>query len=208
MTKLPVIAINSHTHFDHVGGNAEFDELYGVDTAYSRKNAQGAQNEYSQDELIPERICGKLPAGVKAESFRIRPWKITHVVRDGERIDLGGRVLEVLFAPGHTPDSLVLLERSNGLLFAGDVYYAGPIYLFVPETDLAAYTRSVAKLARLSSRLRLILPGHNVPIAEPGALKSLEAALKKVEEGKVTPRVTEGHKEYQFEGVSLLLSAK
>lgn len=208
LTKLPVIAINSHTHFDHVGGNAEFVELYGEDTEYSRTNANGAPNEYSRDALIPERICGALPEGVKATSFAIRPWKVTHVVSDGERIDLGGRVLEVLFTPGHAPDSLVLLDRENGLLFAGDVYYAGPIYLFVPETDLAAYTRSVARLVGLSSQLRLVLPGHNVPVAEPGVLRSLQAALKKIEEGKVTPTVTEGHREYQFEGFSLLLSAK
>jgi glyoxylase-like metal-dependent hydrolase (beta-lactamase superfamily II) len=113
-----------------------------------------------------------------------------------------------MFTPGHAPDAMALLDRENGLLFVGDTYYAGPIYLFVPETDLAAYTRSVACLVALSSQLRLVLPAHNVPVAEPSALKALDAALKKVKAEKVTPRVTEGRREYIFEGFSLLLPAK
>lgn len=208
LTKMPIVVLNSHTHFDHVGGNADFTEIYGEDTPYSRQNARGQLNEYSRDALIAERVCGKLPAGVKAESYKTRPWKITHVVHDGERIDLGGRELEIVFTPGHTPDSLSLFDRKNELLFSGDTYYPGPIYLFVPETDLAAYTRSIQKLAGLSSEIKLVLPAHNVPVADPKALVAVQAALEKVAAGKVTPKVTEGHREYEFEGFSLLLSAK
>jgi glyoxylase-like metal-dependent hydrolase (beta-lactamase superfamily II) len=208
LTKLPVIVLNSHTHFDHVGSNAEFSEIYGEDTSYSRGNATGQMNAYSSDALIPERICGKLPSGVKAGAYAIRPWKVTHVVHDEERIHLGGRELEVLFTPGHTPDALSLLDRKNGLLFTGDTYYPGPIYLFVPETDLAAYTRSIARLATLSPELSLLLPAHNVPVADPKSLKAVEAALKKVKDGSAKWKVTDGNREYDFEGFSLLLSGK
>jgi glyoxylase-like metal-dependent hydrolase (beta-lactamase superfamily II) len=208
LTKLPVIVLNSHTHFDHVGGNADFTDIYGEDTSYSLDNAKGQANPYSRDALAPERICGKLPGGVKADTYAIRPWKVTHVIHDGERIDLGNRELEILFTPGHTPDALSLLDRQNGLLFTGDTYYPGPIYLFVPETDLAAYTRSITRLAGLSPGLKLLLPAHNVPLADPKVLLAVQAALKKVEEGRVKPRVTEGNREYEFEGFSLLLSGK
>ena len=208
LTKLPVIVLNSHTHFDHVGGNAEFSEIYGEDIPYSRGNAKGQMNEYSRDALIPERICGKLPGGVKAEAYATRPWKVTHVVHDEERIDLGGRELEILFTPGHTPDALSLLDRKNGLLFTGDTYYPGPIYLFVPETDLAAYTRSITRLAALSPQLSLLLPAHNVPVADPKALRAVEAALKKVKDGSAKWKVTDGNREYEFDGFSLLLSGK
>jgi glyoxylase-like metal-dependent hydrolase (beta-lactamase superfamily II) len=208
LTQLPVIVMNSHTHFDHVGGNADFQEKYGEDIEYSQKNAKGEMNEYSRDLLISDRVCGELPKGVDPSKVAIRPWKITHVLHDGERIDLGGRELEVVFTPGHAPDAMALLDRKNGLLFVGDTYYAGPIYLFVPETDLAAFTRSVARLVSLSSQLNLVLPAHNVPVAEPSDLRALDAALKKVKAGKVTPRVTEGRREYVFDRFSLLLPAK
>jgi glyoxylase-like metal-dependent hydrolase (beta-lactamase superfamily II) len=208
LTNLPVTVINSHTHFDHVGGNFEFRDVRDQDIRYARDNAKGRLNAYSRDALAPERICGKLPAGVQPDLYRTRPWQITGYVHDGERFYLGGRQLEVLFTPGHTPDSLVLLDRKNGLLFIGDTFYCGPIYLLTPETDFAAYARSVAKLAVLVPQLSLILPGHNVAAVEPAYLARLNEAVEKVEAGSVRPTVTNGRREYRFDGFSLLLSAK
>lgn len=206
LTKLPVRILNSHTHFDHTGGNAEFPDILNEDTSFTRSNAMGQSNLYSRDALAPERICGKLPAGVRSDGYSIRPWHITHAIHDGERIDLGGRQLEILFTPGHTPDSLSLLDRNSGLLFTGDTFYPGPIYLFTPETDFAAYARSVSRLAGLAPGLKLLLPAHNVPVSAPDFLVRLNEAVKRVQSGAAKFTVTEGHKEYSFEGFSLLLS--
>jgi glyoxylase-like metal-dependent hydrolase (beta-lactamase superfamily II) len=208
LTPLPVVVLNSHTHFDHVGGNAEFKEIWNRELLHTRRNMRGQTNVYSRDALAPERLCGALPTGTSARSYAVRPWKSTHAVRDGERFDLGGRVLEVMFTPGHTPDSLSLLDRKNGLLFTGDTFYPGPIYLFVPETDWAAFARSVARLAALEPQIKLLLPGHNVPVGEPILLKHLADAVEAVNNGKVKPQVTEGHREYVFDGFSILLSDK
>jgi glyoxylase-like metal-dependent hydrolase (beta-lactamase superfamily II) len=208
LTKLPIMVVNSHTHFDHTGGNAEFSDIADEDTAYSRDNARGQSNAYSRDALSPERICGLLPPGVKRDAYAIRPWHITHWLHDGEKFALGERTLEVVFTPGHTPDSLMLLDRENGLLFTGDTFYPGPIYLFTPETDFAAYARSVARIAALASQLKVLLPAHNVPLAEPENLRRLEAAVKKVQSGTIQGAVTEGRREYTFDGFSLLLADK
>ena len=208
LTSLPVIVISSHTHFDHVGGNAEFHEIWNRDLPYTRQNQRGQTNAYSRDALAPERLCGALPAGTKPDSYSIRPWKSTHTLQDGERIDLGGRTLEVIFTPGHTPDSLALLDRRNGLLFTGDTFYPGPIYLFTPETDFAAYGQSVARLAALAPQIQLLLPAHNVPVAEPSYLQRLSDAVKQVQSGKAKGQRVEGHEEYSFDGFSLLLAVK
>ena len=208
LTSLPVTVINSHTHFDHVGGNAEFHEVWNRDLAYTRHNMLGQANAYSRDALDPSRLCGPLPAGVDAKSYSVRPWKSTHSPRDGERIDLGGRLIEVIFTPGHTPDALSLFDRTNGLLFTGDTFYPGPIYLFVPETDFAAYARSVKRLAALAPKVKLLLPGHNVPEADPIFVFRLSVAVDLVQNGKVKAQVTSDHREYVFEGFSFLLSKK
>lgn len=208
LTPLPIVVINSHTHFDHVGGNAEFHEVWNRDLAYTRRNMSGQVSIYSRDTLAPERLCGSLPAGLDAKSFHIRPWRSTHSLRDGERVDLGGRVLEVLFTPGHTPDSVALFDRANGLLFPGDTFYPGPIYLFVPETDFKAYVRSVNRLAALAPHVKLLLPQHNVPIADTIYLERLSKAVGDVESGRAKAEVTEGRREYFFDGFSLLLSAR
>lgn len=208
LTPLTVTVINSHTHFDHVGGNAEFQEIWNRDLPYTLQNMHGQSNAYSRDTLLPERLCGSLPPGTKPDSYTTRPWKSLHTLQDGERINLGGRELEVLFTPGHTPDSLTLLDRKNGLLFTGDSFYPGPIYLFTPETDFGAYAQSVARLAALESQIQLLLPAHNVPVAPPAYLHRLAYAVQQVRNGKAQGQLVEGHREYLFDGFSLLLAAQ
>jgi glyoxylase-like metal-dependent hydrolase (beta-lactamase superfamily II) len=208
LTNLPVMVLNSHTHFDHTGGNADFSDIWNEDTPYSRANAQTHSSIYGRDALAPERICGVLPAGVHSDEFTKRTWQATHWIRDREQMDLGGRKLEILFTPGHTPDSVSLLDRQHGLLFTGDTFYPGPIYLFTPETDFAAYARSVHHLAQLVPHLQLLLPSHNLPVSPPGVLTRLDEAVKKVQSGSARFEVTDGRREYRVEGFSLLLSEK
>jgi glyoxylase-like metal-dependent hydrolase (beta-lactamase superfamily II) len=120
LTKLPVEVLNSHTHFDHVGGNAEFDRIAAMDTPYTRANARGFAHDALAGEVAPNSFCKGPPKGADTAGFRTRPWTKTRSVAGGDRIDLGGRVLEVLHFPGHTPDALALLDRGNGLLWTGD----------------------------------------------------------------------------------------
>ena len=135
LTHLPIIVLNSHTHNDHVGGNWQFETVYGMDTDFTRANAKGSRQD-AQDELGPGMICGDLPMGFDSKSYATRPWKISRFLRDHDKIDLGGRTLEILSTPGHTPDAISLLDRARGLLFSGDTYYPAPIWLFRPETNL------------------------------------------------------------------------
>jgi len=186
LTKLPIVVLNSHTHDDHVGGNWEFDTIYGMDTDFTRQNARGSRED-AQEEIAQGEICGNLPAGFDPKSYQTRPWKITRYIHDGEHIDLGGRTIEVIATPGHTPDAISLLDRANKLLFTGDTYYPAPIWLFRPETDLAAYSRSIRRLASLAPQLTLVLGAHNVPVAQPKVLSELVAAFDAVRAGKVSP---------------------
>ena len=67
LTKLPIVVVNSHTHDDHVGGNWQFDTIYGMDTEFTRKNARGSKED-AQAELAPEELCGALPSGFDAKA--------------------------------------------------------------------------------------------------------------------------------------------
>ena len=118
---MPIVVLNSHTHHDHVGNNWQLATVYGMDTDFTRKNAQGSR-EPAQQEIKPSEICGSLPKGFDRDAYRTRPWKITQYVRDGESIDLGDRQLEVISTPGHTPDAICLFDKANRLLFTGDSY--------------------------------------------------------------------------------------
>lgn len=210
LTALPVTVLNSHTHFDHVGGNREFRDVRNLDEPYSLANSRGDVSEalaaYASRALDEDHVCGALPAGVTSRKYEFPKWHVTAHVRDGERVDLGGRELEVLRTPGHTPDSICLLDRANGLLFTGDTYYSGEIYLWAPETSITEYTASIARLAALAPVLRKIFPAHGAPVAEPGRLPELQAALADISAGRVAAEPAAGNRRlFRFGHFTILM---
>ena len=208
LTRLPVVVLNSHTHNDHVGDNWRFETVYGMDTDFTRQNARGSRED-AQAEVTPDQICGNLPKGFDPRTYVTRPWKIKAYHHDGDRIDLGGRSLEIIATPGHTPDAISLLDRANGLLFTGDTYYPAPIWLFRPETDLDAYRASIRRLAALAPQIKLVLGAHNIPVASPSVLLRLVDAFDAVRAGKIpaTPAST-GRVTYKVDDITFLMKAK
>jgi len=207
LTHLPIIVLNSHTHDDHVGGNWQFETVFGMDTDFTRTNAKGSRQD-AQDELGPGMICGELPQGFDSKAYATRPWKISRFLHDHDKVDLGGRTLEVISTPGHTPDAISLLDRAHGLLFTGDTYYPAPIWLFRPETNLDDYVASVKHLAALAPQLRLVLGQHNVPFARPEVLVTLVTAIETVRAGKVRGEPQDDGKAlYRSNGISFLMLA-
>jgi glyoxylase-like metal-dependent hydrolase (beta-lactamase superfamily II) len=205
LTSLPITVLNSHTHFDHVGGNADFERILAVDSEYTRANSRGFSREIVHGEMAPSALCAGLPRGFAAASYRTRPYRPLQFIRDGHRIELGGRALEVIQVPGHTPDGLALLDRARGLLFTGDTFYEGQIWLTAPETDFSAYVRSVDRLAALAPTLRKLLPAHNVAVSDPKRLTSLREAVRRIRDGSALPvDAGSGRIEFSFEGFSIL----
>lgn len=205
LTKLPIVVLNSHTHDDHVGNNWQFSTVYGMDTEFTRQNAKGSRAD-AQAEIAPGEVCGTLPAGFDRSAYATRPWTIAKWMHDGDQIDLGGRMLEIVATPGHTPDSITLFDRANGLLFTGDSYYPGTIWIYRPETDLAAYGNSVRRLAALEVQVKMVLGAHNVPVAAPQVLGELAAAFAKMQAGQVEPKPAgTGKVIYQVGAISFLM---
>ena len=121
LTSLPVIVINSHTHFDHIGGNSEFSDILAMDTDYTKNNSGGYSNELVWEEESKEALCGALPHDINPATYHTPNFIVKKFIRDGYKIDLGGRILEVLSTPGHTPDAISILDSDLGLLWVGDL---------------------------------------------------------------------------------------
>jgi glyoxylase-like metal-dependent hydrolase (beta-lactamase superfamily II) len=207
LTNKPIIVLNSHTHNDHVGNNWQFATIYGVDSEFTRKNAQGSTSD-AQAEIKPGQICGSLPVDFNPVTYATRPWKISSYIHDNEIIDLGGRSLTILATPGHTPDSISLLDPAAGLLFTGDTFYPGTIWLYRPETDLTAYEASIRRLAALTPHLKMVLGAHNVPVASPTVLPQLVTAFEAVRTHKVSASPTSAGKvTYKVGDISFLMRA-
>jgi glyoxylase-like metal-dependent hydrolase (beta-lactamase superfamily II) len=210
LTDLPVTVLNSHTHLDHIGGNWEFSSVVAMDTDFTRARTAGLPNERVRQELSPVALCASLPADVTQDNYVTRPWSITEVATDGHTIDLGGRVLEILTVPGHTPDAIALLDAEAGYLWTGDSFYEGPIWLFAPETDLDQYEASVARMAALVPDLTQLFPAHNTPAVDPSRLIELQEAFAGVRDGTLqgTPEGDDGDMvRYEAGAFSLLLRA-
>lgn len=205
LTRLPVDVINSHTHYDHVGGNAEFNSILALDTPYTRANMAGFGAENLVTEVAPEAFCHEPPAGADKANFHTRPWQATRFVGDGEVLDLGGRQVEILQVPGHTPDALALFDRANGLLWTGDTYYDGGLWLFVAETDLDLYAHSLERLLALLPEVTWLLPAHNVARVSPEKLEAVPPALAKVRSGKLTGKKEEWQTlVFEVDGVTIV----
>ena len=213
LTTLPVTVVNSHTHFDHVGGNHEFDDVRNLNVPFSLASARGEVSRslaaYASETLADDRVCGPLPAGVTSREYAIPTWRISGHIRDGEVVDLGDRKLEILSTPGHTPDSICLLDRPNGLLFTGDTYYSGEIYLWAPETSVPEYSAAIDKLAELEPVLKKLLPAHGSPVAEPKRLVELQSALQEIAARRVHAEpAPDGRQLFKFEHFSIQMPAE
>lgn len=207
LTPLPVAVLNSHTHGDHVGGNWQFKTIYGMNTDFTRESARGSTKD-AQTEIAPDQICGDLPKGFDRKAYATKPWKIEAYKKDSDRIDLGGRSIEIIATPGHTPDAICLFDREHGLLFTGDTFYPGEIWLYRPETNLEAYDASIRRLASLAPQVRMVLGAHNIPVASPAVLTQLVTAFESVRAGKIpaTPS-SPGKVTYKVGEISFLMRA-
>lgn len=205
VTKLDPIVVNSHTHYDHVGGNHHFDDVYGTDTEYTRSHA-GGQGHGDVAEFVGEGwIWKETPTGFETEDYVSQPFTITKTIEDGEVIDLGDRRLDVILTPGHAPDSLCLLDRENRLLFTGDTFYPATLYAHLEGSSFPDYRKSAERLAALAGDVDHLLPAHNEPLVAADYLIRMREAFETIarsEEGEFV--LTDGNREYSFEGFTIL----
>jgi glyoxylase-like metal-dependent hydrolase (beta-lactamase superfamily II) len=199
LTKKPIAVLNSHSHYDHVGGNYAFDKVYGFNTPFTLARQKGQPNSSIGIEVSEQALCKKPPAGITSKTHIGRPYNITHKVTHAAIIGLGNRKLEIMHIPGHTPDAIALLDRKAGLMWTGDSFYQGPIWLYAPETNLQDYAESLDKLVKEVPNLKALLPAHNTPWVSPRVLEGVQQAFQAMLDGKATvDKSGEGTAEYTF----------
>ncbi len=206
LTERGRVVLNSHSHYDHVGGNHRFDQVLGLDNAYTKQNAAGSTPAAVAEFIGEGWVWKPFPAGFDASTWHTRPWTIARFVQEGDRIDLGGREFEILETPGHAPDAICLLDRENRMLFIGDTFYLAPLYAHLPGSDPDAYRATAARLAALAPEVDTLVTAHNVPYAAADYLLKLRDAFERIASGEVDFIGTDGNREYAFEDFSIILS--
>ena len=208
LTDRDVVVLNSHTHYDHIGGNYQFETIYAMDTEFTRTRALGLPHEQMAEFVGEGWVWKPLPEGFIKDEYHSHPFAITRFVAEGEVIDIGGRRLEILATPGHAPDSICLIDREKRILFTGDTFYLAPLYTHLPESSFEDYARTAARLAGLASEIEILVTSHNVPIADADYAVALGDAFVAIEAGTAEYVLSDGNREYRFDGFSVIVKGK
>ena len=137
----------THTHFDHVGAVAPLARATGAEV-----------------------WCPELELPVLADIMRYVPWPgfgpyesydADHAVAGGERLELAGMEIDVLFTPGHSPGHVAYSVPSEQAVFSGDVLFAGSVgRTDLPGGDAPTLMRSLGMLVEALPGDTVVYPGH------------------------------------------------
>jgi glyoxylase-like metal-dependent hydrolase (beta-lactamase superfamily II) len=129
LTEKPVMLVATHAHPDHTGS---------------------AINDF------PELYIG---AGDAASPFVAAYKGRIKELKDGDVIDLGGRTLDVVATPGHTPGSTTFIDKTAGYGFSGDSFGSGNLLLGGTFSTLLATCQKTSTLMQKHG-IKHLYPGH------------------------------------------------
>lgn len=154
--------ILTHSHWDHLLGPEHFPGVKVI--THLRYRAAIAQNG---EAIVRQISAWETQAGIlRAQPFTLpRP---TLAFEGLLTLSVGQRTLQLLPAPGHAPDQLVIYEADSGVLWAADMLSDAEIP-FVSHS-LAAYEDTLARLAALE--VRVLIPGHGAPTTRPEEIRA------------------------------------
>ncbi len=137
----------THCHFDHVGAVAPLAKATGAPV-----------------------YCPKVEVPMVQDIMRFVPWPEfgpyeghdpEETVVGGERLELAGFAIDVIFTPGHSPGHVTYAIEDEGVLLSGDVLFQGSVgRTDLPGGDWPTLARSIASLLERYPDETTVLPGH------------------------------------------------
>ncbi len=174
LTNNPITALATHVHWDHIGGHHLFTDFYVHEKEVSWLNGSFPLPLEAVKSMVAE--CCNLPEDFDINTYSIFQGTPTKVLEDNEEIDIGGRSIQVLHTPGHSPGHMCFWEKERGYLFTGDLVYKGTLFAYYPSTDPVVYLRSLEKISLLSEKK--IFPGHHSLEIEPEIVVRMRDTLR------------------------------
>lgn len=154
--------INTHSHSDHIGGNAAVQRAFGCEIYIPAGIEQHVAN-WDEEALL----LG--PAAQRGDRFRH-----DGVIAPGEEFEMGGLQWQAIAAPGHDMEALIFHCPKERLLISGDALWQDGFGIVFGELlgrggALAATRNTLEMLAHLD--VDTVIPGHGAPFGDyPAAL--------------------------------------
>ena len=157
--------VNTHTHEDHIGGNALIKRCH--------PNLEVLAHPLALPVLADPR--GKQPLHPYRRVFWGWPEPSKGIaIEEGTLLETEKYCFEVLFTPGHTRDHLCLYERREGWLFTGDLYVGGRDRAIRAGSEIWEIIQSLKRLAQLPAER--LFPGCARVRDNPGEVLASKAA--------------------------------
>jgi hydroxyacylglutathione hydrolase len=137
----------THTHFDHIGAVAPIAKATGAPV-----------------------WCPEIEVPVLADINSFVPWpgfgpyesyEADHTLTGGEKLELAGMEIDVIFTPGHSPGHVTYSIPDEATIFSGDVLFQGSVgRTDLPGGDWATLLESIRKLVDSHPPETTVYPGH------------------------------------------------
>lgn len=205
ITHLPVIVLNTHTHFDHTGGNFRFNNIACFDDNFEIKNLNKGHSKQFCRAFMQPGSYQNLPSDFKPDEYNIQPSKITRKLKHLDKIDIGDRVLIVHHTPGHSPGSVCIEDKKHGLLFTGDTYYRGTLFLHLPGSNYGKFVESCDYVLSIMENIEALCPGHNECYAPKDDIVLLHKTINDITHDQIEFEIDSGSKFFQCDHFNLRL---
>ncbi|WP_035236501.1 MBL fold metallo-hydrolase [Desulfobacter vibrioformis] len=191
LTDKPVIAIATHIHWDHIGGHKFFPNFYAHKNELNWLSGEFPLTIEQIRDMVVDRC--DLPAGFDVKNYEFFQGKPTKVLQNNEIINIGGRFVQIVHTPGHSPGHMCFWEKENGYLFTGDLVYKDTLFAYFPSTDPEAYLSSLEQVSMLP--VKRVFPAHHTLNIQPEILVRMRDAFRQL---KVNGNLHHGSGAFEF----------
>lgn len=170
----PITLVLTHTHWDHIGAAAQFDDVLVSPIELpsdGRISIDSLSDEFTdRPTQFTKRWVeagNELPDGVGPDDHTIESFGASEIPME-EGLDLGDRSLDVYPLPGHSPGHLGMLDSKSGIFYAGDIiHFDKGLYIMFEDCDIQEYIESLTTLKRLhdDGAFAVLATSHNEPLS-------------------------------------------
>ena len=155
----------THGHIDHIGGLLTLKQKSGWDISASKFEAEQLTSGNSR--YLDPILNSECP-----------PLEVKSYLKEGDEVNIGKYLFEVLETPGHTKGSISLYEKKKKILISGDTLFPQGSF---GRTDLptGSSKEMLESLKRLSNlEIRILLPGHMPPEISATEINSAKSSFR------------------------------